>query len=135
MVKVFVNGSFDIIHRGHLELLKYARSLGDEVLVAIDTDERIKKLKGKNRPINTQIDRQVMLDSIKYVDRVCLFGSDQELIDIIKQYDTDIMVKGSDYKNRPIIGQEYCKRIEFFNILDNYSTTKTIQYILREIGS
>lgn len=129
MTRVFVNGTFDIVHRGHLEMLQYARSLGDEVLVAIDSDRRVRELKGRERPVNNQIDRQFMLESIKYVDRVCIFDSDEELIDAIKQYSVDIMVKGSDYKGYPIIGQEYCKRIEFFKLKDEYSTTKTIQDI------
>ena len=129
MTRVFVNGTFDIVHRGHLEMLQYARSLGDEVLVAIDSDRRVRELKGRDRPVNNQIDRQFMLESIKYVDRVCIFDSDEELIDAIKQYSVDIMVKGSDYKGYPIIGQEYCKRIEFFKLKDEYSTTKTIQDI------
>ena len=130
MTRVFVNGTFDIVHRGHLEMLEYARSLGDEVLVAIDTDRRVKELKGPARPVNNQNDRRYMLESLKYVDRVCFFDSDQELIDLIKQYDVDIMVKGSDYKGYLVIGQEYCKRIEFFKLLDEYSTSKTIQHII-----
>jgi D-beta-D-heptose 7-phosphate kinase/D-beta-D-heptose 1-phosphate adenosyltransferase len=131
MTRVFVNGTFDIVHRGHLEMLEYACSLGDEVLVAIDSDRRVKELKGSTRPINNQIDRQFMLESLKYVNKVCIFDSDQELVDTIKQYGVDIMVKGSDYKGYPIIGQEYCKRIEFFKLKDEYSTTKTIQDITR----
>jgi rfaE bifunctional protein nucleotidyltransferase chain/domain len=129
MTRVFVNGTFDIVHRGHLEMLEYACSLGDEVLVAIDSDRRVQELKGSARPINNQIDRQFMLESLKYVDKVCIFDSDQELVDTIKQYGVDIMVKGSDYKGYPIIGQEYCKQIEFFKLKDEYSTTKTIQDI------
>lgn len=131
MTRVFVNGTFDIVHRGHLEMLEYARSLGDEVLVAIDSDRRVQELKGRERPINNQTDRQFMLESIKYVDRVCIFDSDEELVDAIKQYGVDIMVKGSDYKGYPVIGQEYCKQIEFFKLKDEYSTTKTIQDITR----
>lgn len=130
MIKVFVNGTFDIIHRGHLELLQYARSLGDELLVAIDSDKRVKELKGPSRPINNQNDRRFLLESLKYVDRVCFFNTDEELINTIKQYDVDIMVKGSDYKGYPVIGQEYCKRIEYFKLQDEYSTTKTIQRIV-----
>jgi D-beta-D-heptose 7-phosphate kinase/D-beta-D-heptose 1-phosphate adenosyltransferase len=129
MTRVFVNGTFDIVHRGHLEMLEYARSLGDEVLVAIDSDRRVKELKGGGRPINNQTDRQFMLESLKYVDRVCIFDSDAELINTIKQFDVDVMVKGSDYKGYPIIGQEYCKHIEFFKLINEYSTTKTIQHI------
>ena len=72
-----------------------------------------------------------MLDSLKYVDRVCIFDSDAELINTIKQYDVDVMVKGSDYKGYPIIGQEYCKHIEFFKLINEYSTTKAIQDITR----
>ena len=128
MSQIFVNGSFDILHRGHLELLRYAKSLGT-VLVAIDTDRRITELKGNKRPINCVNDRKFHLESLKYVDKVSIFDSDQELIDLIKSWNTNIMVKGSDYKNTFILGSEYCNEIRFYDRTE-HSTTKTIQDII-----
>ena len=128
MTTVFVNGTFDILHRGHIELLDYARSLGDMLVVAIDTDDRVAELKGPSRPINNQYDRMFMLDALRSVTSVHFFGSDDELVDIIKRY-TPIMVKGSDYKDKPILGAEYCKEIRFYDRTE-HSTTKTIQNII-----
>ena len=130
MTKVVVNGTFDILHLGHLKLLEYARGFPDSyVLVLTDSDCRIKELKGNDRPINNEYERSSMLFALKYVDRVEIFDTDQELIDLIKRFEPDIMVKGSDYQDKPIIGAEYCKQIKFYDRLGNYSTTKTIQDI------
>jgi D-beta-D-heptose 7-phosphate kinase/D-beta-D-heptose 1-phosphate adenosyltransferase len=130
VTKVVVNGTFDILHLGHLKLLEYARGFPDSyVLVLTDSDRRIKELKGNNRPINNEYERSSMLFALKYVDRVEIFDTDQELIDLIKRFEPDIMVKGSDYQDKPIIGAEYCKQIKFYDRLGNYSTTKTIQDI------
>jgi D-beta-D-heptose 7-phosphate kinase/D-beta-D-heptose 1-phosphate adenosyltransferase len=128
MTTVFVNGTFDILHRGHIELLNYARSLGDVLIVAIDTDDRVAELKGPSRPINNQYDRMFMLDALQSVTSLYFFSSDNELVDIIKRY-TPIMVKGSDYKDKPILGAEYCKEIKFYDRTE-HSTTKTIQNII-----
>jgi D-beta-D-heptose 7-phosphate kinase/D-beta-D-heptose 1-phosphate adenosyltransferase len=130
VTKVVVNGTFDILHLGHLKLLEYARGFPDSyVLVLTDSDRRIKELKGNNRPINNEYERSSMLFALKYVDRVEIFDTDQELIDLIKRFEPDIMVMGSDYQDKPIIGAEYCKQIKFYDRLGNYSTTKTIQDI------
>lgn len=129
MKRIFVNGTFDIVHRGHLELLEYAYNIGT-VLVAIDTDRRVKQLKGQTRPINNQEDRAYLLRSLKFVSGVVTFDTDQELIDTIKMYQPDVMIKGSDYKDKKIIGAEYCKEILFYDFVDGYSTTKTIQDII-----
>lgn len=129
MKKIFVNGSFDILHRGHIELLKYAKHLGDFLVVAIDTDDRIQQLKGSSRPINNQWDRKFVLENIRSVDDVCLFGSDAELVALIQEYAPDVMVKGSDYIGKTIIGAEYCKEIKFYDRTD-HSTTKTVQDII-----
>lgn len=130
MTKIFVNGTFDIVHRGHLELLNYARSLGTHLLVAIDADRRVKELKGSSRPINNQADRVMLLESLRSVDEVCTFDSDEELQTIIKNYKPDIMVKGSDYRDKPIIGSQYCKEIKFVELVNGYSTTNKIQDII-----
>lgn len=129
MKQIVVNGTFDILHRGHIELLEYAKTLGDHLLVCIDTDERVRELKGSSRPVNNQNDRKYMLESLKCVDLVATFSSEQELEQILAQYQPDIMVKGSDYQGRPIVGAELCKQIIFYERVPNYSTTQTIQRI------
>jgi D-glycero-beta-D-manno-heptose 1-phosphate adenylyltransferase len=126
-----VNGTFDILHRGHLELLSYAKSLGDQLLVAIDTDRRVKELKGEKRPINNQEDRKFFLYNLKPVDIVMLFDSQAELIDIMKEYKPDIYVKGSDWKkDRPSTAEQYCNQVIYYDRVRDYSTTKTIQDII-----
>lgn len=130
MLKIVVNGTFDIVHVGHIRLLDYARSFPNSyVYVLIDSDRRVKELKGSNRPINNEYERASVLAALKSVDRVDIFDSDQELIDYIKNYDPDIMIKGTDYKGKQIIGAEYCKEIRFYERLGSYSTTNKIQHI------
>ncbi len=130
MTKIVVNGSFDILHVGHVRLLEYAKSYPNAyVLVLIDSDTRIRQLKGKNRPVNTEYERATMLSAFRAVDQVEIFNTDQELIDYIKNYNPDIMIKGSDYINKPIIGAEFCKKIIFYDRLGKYSTTNKIQDI------
>lgn len=130
-MKVMVNGTFDILHRGHIELLNYAKSLGDQLLVAIDTDRRVTELKGIGRPINNQNDRKLFLYNLKAVDIVMLFDSKEELVNIMKEYQPDIYVKGSDWKHdRPSTAEQYCKKVIYYDRVGNYSTTKTIQDII-----
>lgn len=130
-MKIVVNGSFDIIHIGHLRLLEYAKSYPNSfVYVLIDSDRRIKELKGKDRPVNNEYERASMLAALKAVDKVDIFDTDQELIDYIKNYQPDLMIKGSDYYDKPIIGSEYCKEIRFYDRIERYSTTKKIESII-----
>jgi rfaE bifunctional protein nucleotidyltransferase chain/domain len=124
---IFVNGTFDILHRGHIELLQYAKSLGT-VMVAIDSDRRVRELKGNTRPVNLVDDRKFQLESLRYVDVVCVFDSDQELVDLIKHWQVDIMIKGSDYRDKLVIGAEYCKEIKFYDRTE-HSTTEIIERI------
>jgi D-beta-D-heptose 7-phosphate kinase/D-beta-D-heptose 1-phosphate adenosyltransferase len=128
-VNIFVNGTFDILHRGHLEMLEYASSLGNHLLVAIDTDRRVRELKGPTRPINNQEDRRFMLSRLKGINEVKLFDSDDELEHIIQVYQPDVMVKGSDYRDKPIIGEEHCREISFYEHT-SHSTTNTIKSII-----
>jgi rfaE bifunctional protein nucleotidyltransferase chain/domain len=128
MKKVIVNGTFDILHVGHLKLLEYAKSLGDHLTVVIDTDRRIKNKKGPKRPINSQQERKTMLEYLKPVDEVIIFDSDEELIELVKTF--DIMVKGSDYKGKSVIGETYCKKVVYYDRIEEYSTTKKIQDII-----
>lgn len=127
--KVIINGTFDILHRGHLEMLEYAKTLGDYLLVAIDTDRRVKELKGNNRPINNEEDRKFMLESLKWVDDVVLFDTKEELQTIIKNYQPEIMVKGSDYKGKSVTGEALVPTVIYYE-RTKHSTTKTIQDII-----
>ena len=127
MKTVFVNGTFDILHVGHLALLDYAKSLGDELIVGIDSDNRVKRLKGDSRPINTQYERGALLAALKDVDRVYVFDTDEELIDLMSK--CDIIVKGSDYEGKKIVGQEVCRELIFFKRIDGFSTTEKIAHI------
>lgn len=125
---VFVNGTFDVLHLGHLALLNYAKSQGDYLIVAIDSDRRVKELKGESRPINNQHERKTMLENLKAVDEVKIFDTDLDLISIIR--DCDLMVKGSDYIGKPIVGEDVCPKIVFFERINGYSTTEKIQSII-----
>ena len=128
MKKIVVNGTFDVIHPGHLALLNYAKSLGDFLVVAIDADARVKELKGPKRPINNQEERKLLLENLKAVDQVVIFNSSDELVDIIRS--CSIMVKGSDYRGKSVLGEANCEQVIYFERLDEYSSTKKIQSII-----
>ena len=130
MKTIFINGCFDILHPGHIELFKYARSLGDELIVGIDSDERIKQSKGAARPIYNSNNRKLILESIKYIDKVVIFNNDDELIKLVKYCSPYVMVVGSDWKGKKIIGSEYAKEVYFFERIQEFSTTKTIENII-----
>jgi D-beta-D-heptose 7-phosphate kinase/D-beta-D-heptose 1-phosphate adenosyltransferase len=130
VTKVIVNGTFDIVHRAHIEMLNYAKSLGDYLLVAIDTDFRVKELKGLERPINDEYDRKFLLENLKSVDKVVFFDSKDELIEIIDMYKPDIMVKGSDYKGKSVVGAQNVPQVVYYDRIEKYSTTQTIQRIV-----
>jgi D-beta-D-heptose 7-phosphate kinase/D-beta-D-heptose 1-phosphate adenosyltransferase len=126
-MKIFVNGSFDILHKGHLGMLETAKSLGDFLLVAIDSDRRIAELKGSDRPFNNQENRVALMAALKWVDKVKVFDSDDELINIMRQYEPDITLKGSDWFGKRIVGHEYAGNIIFYDRIDDESTTNTIE--------
>ena len=129
-MKIFVNGTFDVLHRGHLELLNYAKSLGDYLVVGIDTDERVREKKGSTRPVNSAEDRALMLSNLKAVDEVQYFSSDAELENLVKSVKPDIMIVGSDWKGKSVIGSYYAAKLIFFDRIDEYSTTKIVQGIV-----
>lgn len=129
-MNIFVNGTFDILHRGHLELLNYAKSLGDYLCVGIDTDGRVREKKGLTRPIHNQDERKFFLENLKAVDEVKLFSSDEELEGLVKSFKPDIMVVGSDWKGKSVIGSYYATKLIFFDRIGDYATTKTIQNII-----
>ena len=130
MKHIFVNGTFDILHPGHIQLLNYAKSLGDSLTVGIDSDRRVREKKGPTRPVNSVGDRAYMLQNIKAVDYIVIFDSDEELERCIKTVKPDIMVVGSDWKGKSVIGSMYSAELRFFDRIDEYATTKTIESII-----
>mgnify|MGYP003138752309 FL=1 len=124
MSLVFTNGCFDVLHRGHFELLKYCKSLGS-VIVGLNSDASVKSLKGETRPHFSQEDRKFMLESCKYVDGVVIFN-EKDPYHLIKKLKPDIIVKGGDYKPEEVVGNDVAK-IKIFNYIDGYSTTKILE--------
>ena len=125
-VRVWVNGTFDVLHIGHIKLLEFASQFG-EVRVGIDTDERVKQFKGELRPINNIKDRIDFMNSIKYVNSSVSFSTDEELCDRIKEWNADIIIVGNDYKDKKVIGSHLVKEVIFFDKIDGYSSTKIIE--------
>ena len=130
MKSIFVNGTFDILHPGHIQLLNYAKSLGGTLTVGIDSDRRVREKKGYARPVYNVGHRAYMLQNLKAVDYVVIFDSDEELERCIKTVKPDIMVVGSDWKGKSVIGSMYSAELRFFDRIEEYATTKTIQSII-----
>jgi D-beta-D-heptose 7-phosphate kinase / D-beta-D-heptose 1-phosphate adenosyltransferase len=125
---VFTNGCFDILHRGHLTYLAQAAELGAHLLIGLNSDASVKRLKGEERPVNGEKDRAFMLAALRMVDGVVLFCEDtpEELLSHLKP---DILVKGGDYKPEEVAGREYAGRVEILPFVDGYSTTGLISKI------
>ena len=127
---IFVNGTFDILHSGHLRMLNYAKSLGSKLVVAIDSDKRVKSKKGYSRPINTQEERKEFLENLKSVDEVHIFETNEDICNIIELTGCTIIVKGSDHKKGNPEGKHLVNDIVWFDRIDEYSTTKKIEDII-----
>ena len=125
---VWCNGTFDILPPGHIELFKVGASLGKKLIVATDTDEKIRKDKGAFKPVNNLCDRISMLQAIKYIDEVLYFNDRKELEGLIKLYMPDILLLGDDWKGGDVVGKEYAREVRFLPRL-NYSTTDIIKKI------
>ncbi len=125
---VWVNGTFDVLHMGHIKLLERAsfEAAGGLVAVGIDTDRRVKEMKGDNRPVNDEMSRSSFLGAIKYVDCVYLFDTDKELKTCIKSFKPDLMVIGEDYRDKPIIGSEYIDEIIYVERYEGLSSSDII---------
>jgi len=127
MKTVWVNGCFDILHRGHFELFNYAKSLGDYLVVGIDSDEKISNDKGQDRPYNKLDDRVYALESLKAIDKVLVFGNREFLQWLVELTEPDILVVGSDWKGKEIVGGQHAKKIVYFDRIGNYSTTNILE--------
>ena len=125
---VFTNGCFDILHVGHVKYLEKAKSFGDMLIVGLNSDESVRRLKGKSRPVNTSSDRAYVLAGLESVSFVVEFGEDTpyELIDAIKP---DILVKGGDYKGKEVVGSSLVKEVKLVDFVDGKSTTNIINRI------
>jgi rfaE bifunctional protein nucleotidyltransferase chain/domain len=126
---IWTNGCFDILHTGHIELLKFAKSKGDFLFVGIDSDKRVKNLKGEKRPINSQWDRKKMLESIKYVDKVFIFDDEHSMEEILIDNKIDLIVIGDEYTDKKVTGSRFCE-ISFFKKIPGKSTSNLINKIL-----
>lgn len=126
---VFTNGCFDILHKGHVSYLNTAKSFGDVLILGLNSDESVKRLKGENRPINSQDDRAYILSALECVDYVVIFDEDTpyELISKIKP---DILVKGADYEGKEVVGSDIAKETKLVTFVDGKSTTQTIDKII-----
>lgn len=126
-MNIWTNGCYDILHVGHIALFKYAKSLGDNLIVGIDSDDRVNKLKGNGRPINNQNDRKEMLESIKFIDEVIIFNTKEEMCDLLTKKNINTIVIGDDYKDKPVTGSDIIEDIVFFKKIGNYSTTNYLK--------
>jgi len=122
---VWTNGVFDILHTGHLKLLRHAHTLGKRLVVGINSDSSVKRLKGDLRPINDQNTRKEALLELGYVDDVVIFEEDTPY-EIIKEIQPDVIVKGGDYTVEQVVGNDIAK-VEIFPTVEGHSTTKTIE--------
>lgn len=125
---VFTNGCFDILHRGHVTYLDTAKSFGDTLILGLNADSSVKRLKGDTRPINNQEDRAFILAALESVDYVVIFDEDTpyNLISIVQP---DILVKGGDYKSKEVVGSDIANEVKLVDFVDGRSTTKTIDKI------
>ncbi len=123
---VFANGCFDLLHQGHIHLLNQAKHLGDILIVAINTDASIKKLKGESRPIETLDTRIKKIAALSVVDYIIAFDEDTPL-QLIQKIKPNIIVKGSDYNASDVVGADIAEQVVIIPLLDDYSTTKIIE--------
>lgn len=127
---VFTNGCFDILHRGHVEYLAQAADLGDVLVVGLNTDASVKRLKGESRPVNDEQSRALLLSALQFVDAVVLFDDDTPY-ELIKQVQPDVLVKGNDYKPEEIVGYDIVTakggKVLTINLVEGFSTTNIIK--------
>ena len=124
--KIWTNGCYDILHVGHIALFEYAKSLGDQLIVGIDSDKRVKQLKGEDRPFNCENDRKKMLESIKYIDKVFIFDSKEQMCNIVRYNFIDAIVVGDEYRNGAVTASNLVEEVIYFPKIKGYSTTSIL---------
>tara|TARA_R110000803_G_scaffold136620_1_gene203529 strand:- start:1453 stop:1875 length:423 start_codon:yes stop_codon:yes gene_type:complete len=130
--RVWINGTFDVVHLGHIKLFQLGKNQLEfphnktNVRVGIDDDNRVQSMKGPNRPINPLSNRVEFLKSIRFIDDIVVFGSDDELCEKIREYSPHIMCIGEEYRNRTIIGEEYVGRVIYVDKFNDLSTTNIV---------
>ena len=125
---VFTNGCFDILHKGHVSYLNIAKSFGDILIVGLNSDSSVKKLKGPNRPVNDEHDRAYMLSALESVDYVVVFEDDTPL-SLIEKIKPDTLVKGADYEGKEVVGSNIAKETRLVEFIEGKSTSKIIEKI------
>ena len=125
MKTIFTNGCFDILHIGHVRLLKFARAQGDRLVVGINSDKSVRRLKGESRPFFNEQERKEMLEALSCVDKVMIFEEDSA-IQLIKLIRPDLIVKGGDYKKEDVLGAEYAE-VLIFPFQKGYSSSKVLR--------
>lgn len=125
---VFTNGCFDILHAGHVSVLEFSRAKGDALVVGVNSDASVRRLKGPSRPVNKEADRALVLAALQAVDAVCVFPEDTPY-NLIKLVRPDVLVKGGDYKPSEIVGREFAKKVARFALLKGRSTTNIIKKV------
>ena len=127
--RVWLNGTFDVLHLGHIKLFQHAKELypNSTICVGVDTDDRVRQLKGPNRPINPLAFRVEFLKSIRFIDEVRTFQTDSDLRNEIASFNPDVMCIGDDYRHHTIIGEELIPHIEYVGRFDSLSTTSLIE--------
>ena len=129
---VFTNGCFDVLHRGHLEYLAAARALGDVLVLGLNSDESVRRLKGPDRPVTAEGDRAFVMSSLRMVDHVCVFTEDTPF-EMIKELQPSVLVKGGDWPVEKIIGVEIVRdsggTVQTIPFVTGYSTTSILERI------
>ena len=125
---IWTNGCFDILHVGHIELFKYAKSMGFKLYVGVDSDDKVKSDKGEDRPFNKLSDRIKVLESMKYIDKAFSFDSTEGLKNLVKKHKPHVLIVGSDWKNKTVVGEEYAQQVRFFDRIEGYSTTNILEW-------
>ena len=125
---VFTNGVFDIIHKGHISYLQKAKQKGDILILGLNTDASVKRIKGEGRPINDENDRAFVLSAFEFVDYIVLFSEDTP-VNLLKTVQPDVLVKGADYKIEEVIGREFAKETVLIDFQEGYSSTNIINKV------
>ena len=128
----FTNGCFDILHYGHVSYLEKAKKAGRVLVIGLNSDASVRRLKGPERPVNPQLARASVLAALESVDYVTVFTQDTPE-ELIKAVSPDVLIKGADWKGKPVVGADYVKakggKVEFIKFVDHFSTTKIIEHV------